>query len=230
VPCQSCSDPPCSTTERSAPSEWDVGGGEWYLRREIDINVDTAASPEVPSRLVSHSPTENPPRIGEHLSLLPIDPTAVSHPPLPRITDLTRPFWDGVASRRLMILQCQECGYLIHLPRPVCRRCFSTSIEATELSGRGTLYAYTRTLQAFHPFYVDKVPYVSAIVELVEQEGLKLTTILVDCADDSLRCGLAVEVTWTEAGPDWYLPYFRPGAEALTRTGGRKSGTGSSPK
>lgn len=140
----------------------------------------------------------------------PTNPTATSHPPLPVVTDLTRPFWDGVAERRIMILRCQDCDRFIHVPRPVCRWCLSTALVPTEVSGIGTLYAYTVTVQAFHPFFVDKLPYVSAVVELEEQEGLRLTTMLVECPEPQLRCGLPVEVVWAEAGPDFVLPYFRP--------------------
>jgi uncharacterized protein len=146
---------------------------------------------------------------GDTVITLPANATALTHPPLPIITPLTEAFWDGVAQRKLMICHCADCDHLLHPPRPVCNRCMSTNIDAKEMSGLATLYTYTVTVQVFHPFYADKVPYVLAVVELEEQPGLRLTTIVVDCPEDQLRVGLPVEVVWTEAGPDWVLPYFR---------------------
>jgi uncharacterized protein len=148
--------------------------------------------------------------LGATVITLPVNATALTHPPLPIVTSLTEPFWDGVASRKLMICHCADCNHLIHPPRPVCNRCMSTNIDIKEMSGLATLYTYTVTVQVFHPFYADKVPYVSAVVELDEQPGLRLTTIIVDCPEERLHVGLPVDVVWTEAGPDWVLPYFRP--------------------
>jgi uncharacterized protein len=136
--------------------------------------------------------------------------TDVVLPPLPLVNDLTRFFWDGIAERRLMILKCQNCGHHVHLPRPVCNRCRSIDLAPAQMSGKGSLYAYTVTVQAFHPFYVDKLPYTVAVVDLVEEAGLRLTTQIIDCPEDELRTGMPLELVWTEISPGWTLPYFRP--------------------
>lgn len=134
----------------------------------------------------------------------------VVYPPMPQLTELTRSFWAGAAAHRLMILRCQECGYYVHPPRPICRRCLSTEMAAERVSGRGLLYAYTVTTAAFHRYWADKVPYVLAIVELAEQPGLGVTTNIVDCPEELLRVGLPVEATFREAAPGLTLPLFRP--------------------
>jgi uncharacterized OB-fold protein len=137
---------------------------------------------------------------------------AVLVPPRPIITPLTKFFWDGIDERRLMILQCDECGFYVHVPRPVCRKCLSENLSASEVSGKATLYTYTVAVQAFHPFYVDKVPYTLAVVELAEQDGLRLTTQIIECPESDLKVGLPLEMVWTEVAPDITLPYFRPTA------------------
>ena len=131
-------------------------------------------------------------------------------PPLPLVSDLTRFFWDGIAERRLMILKCQNCGHHVHLPRPVCNRCRSIDLAPAQMSGQASLYAYTVTVQAFHPFYIDKLPYTVGVVDLVEEAGLRLTTQIVDCPENELRTGMPLELVWTEISPGWTLPYFRP--------------------
>ena len=107
-------------------------------------------------------------------------------------------------------IRCQSCGFYVHYPRPICNRCLSEELAPEEVSGRGTLYAYTVAVQPFHPYFVDKVPYVLAVVELEEQAGLRVTTDIVDCDEDRLKVGLAVEVTFREVAPGVTLPLFRP--------------------
>lgn len=136
--------------------------------------------------------------------------SGVLYPPLPDPDDLTRFFWEGVKQHRLLILRCQECGNYIHYPRPICNKCLSMNLAPDQASGRGTLYSYTVTMQAFHPYFVDKVPYILAVVELSEQEGLKLTTNIIDCPENRLHIGMPVEVVFREVAPGFTLPLFRP--------------------
>jgi len=133
-------------------------------------------------------------------------------PPVPVPTDVTRFFWEGVARHELLILRCQSCGHYVHHPRIVCSRCQSTDLAPEQVSGRGTLYSHTVVMQAFHPYFVDKLPYVLAVVELEEEPGLRLTTNIVDCPEDELRIGMPVEVAFTEVAPGLTLPLFRRAA------------------
>ena len=137
--------------------------------------------------------------------------TAPPLPPMPdRADPLTQFFWDAADQHRLEILRCRACGHYIHFPRPVCRFCRSTDLAPAQVSGRATLYSWTTTVQPFHPFFVDKVPYTVAVVELVEQENLRIVTALVDCEEADLTGDMPLEVTFREAAPGLTLPYFRP--------------------
>src|SRR5215216_4459194 len=97
-------------------------------------------------------------------------------PAPPGIPDdpLTSFFWDGARQRQLWIQRCQACGTYIHMPRPVCRNCQSFDLAPAQVSGKGTLYSWTQTFKAFHPFFVERVPYVIATITLAEQDGLQL--------------------------------------------------------
>ena len=64
-----------------------------------------------------------------------------------------------------------------------------------------TLYTWTIAVQPFHPFYVDRIPYIVATVELDEEPGLMFMTQLTDCTEDDLRIGMPVEVTFVELSP-----------------------------
>ena len=138
---------------------------------------------------------------------------SVAYPPMPEPTELSRPFWDGAKEHQLIIFRCRECGHHIHPPRPLCDRCLSWSVAPHPVSGRGTLFSYTVTPSAFHPYWADRVPYVVALVDLDEEAGVRLMTNLVDCPEDLLRVGLAVEVVFEERAPGFTLPVFRPAVD-----------------
>ena len=71
------------------------------------------------------------------------------------------------------------------------------------MSGRGTVFTYTVNYHPFNPAVPP--PYVIAIVELVEQVGLRFTTNIVDCPVDDVYIGMAVEVTFEQAGDAWRI-------------------------
>ena len=133
---------------------------------------------------------------------------------MPVPNDLTQFFWDGVKQHKLMILQCRACGHYIHYPRPICEACLSEDLAPKEVSGRGTLYSHTVTVQAFHPYWIDKIPYVLATIELVEQADLKMPTNIIECREDQLKVGMAMEVVFEEVAPGLTLPLFRPAQSA----------------
>jgi acetyl-CoA acetyltransferase len=76
------------------------------------------------------------------------------------------------------------------------------------VSGRATLASYTINHQPWMPGL--DVPYVIALVELVEQAGLRLTTNLVGCAPDAVRIGMPLRVTFRDVSDDVALPLFEP--------------------
>jgi hypothetical protein len=129
-------------------------------------------------------------------------------PPVPVPDRLTQFFWDAIAAGELRILRCQNCGHYVHYPRPICNRCQSTDLAPEVVSGHATLYSYTWATQAFHPYYADKLPYCIAVVELVEEPGLRLTTNIVDIPREDLVIGMALRVEFREVAPELILPIF----------------------
>ena len=131
-------------------------------------------------------------------------------PPVPVPDELTQFFWDGVARHELLILRCDRCGHYIHEPLPHCRFCLSRDLTPTKVSGRARLDTFTIIMQPSHPYFLARVPYNLAVVELEEQAGLKMVTNVVDCAEADLRVGMALEVTFRAVAPGVTLPQFRP--------------------
>jgi hypothetical protein len=127
---------------------------------------------------------------------------------LPRVTDQNRHFWEGGRDGKLQFLRCDKCGYYIHPPTPICPRCHSKSLSVTPVSGDAALYSYTVNHQAWMPG--PELPYVVAIVELPEQEGLRLTTNLVNCDLDAIAIGMPVRVTFENHDDEVWIPLFEP--------------------
>jgi len=136
--------------------------------------------------------------------------TEQPRPPMPLPDESTRFFWDAVARHELCIQRCQTCGFYIHYPKVMCRNCQSRDLAGERVSGKATLYSWTIASQPFHPFWVDKIPYTIATVELVEQPGLMFLTQVVDCPEAELEAGMPLEVTFVEMSPELTLPLFRP--------------------
>jgi uncharacterized protein len=140
-----------------------------------------------------------------------LDPHGL-YPPVPAPDELTRFFWEGVVAHRLMILRCDQCGFYVHWPRPVCNRCLSTALSPAAVSGDARLSTWTFPSQPFDPYYQANLPYALAVVELGEQENLKMVTNLVDYDRDDLRIEMPLQVTFREVAPGLTLPLFAPAA------------------
>jgi uncharacterized protein len=136
-------------------------------------------------------------------------PSAIQ-PPRPLPDEVSSPFWEACRQHRLDIQRCQDSGHYIHWPKPVCRFCLSTHLAFETVSGQATLYSYTVVNQAFHPYYLAKLPYLLATVELIEQPKLMFFTRLTDCTEDEVRIGGPMEVVYEDVAPDLTFPLFRP--------------------
>jgi uncharacterized OB-fold protein len=130
---------------------------------------------------------------------------------LPRIDDRNRFFWTSGADGRLRFLRCQDCGYFVHPPTPICPKCHSKDVAPEAVSGRATVATYTINHQPWMPGL--EPPFVVAIVEIEEQPDVRLTTNVVNCAPEDVRSGMPVTVLFEhhpDEPDDVYLPLFEP--------------------
>jgi uncharacterized OB-fold protein len=132
-------------------------------------------------------------------------PTAPPRIP-PSIDDATRAFWTGGADGELLIQWCESCERWAHPPTGACPDCDGT-LEPRPVSGQGSVFTFTVNRHQYHPDVPP--PYVIAIVELVEQPGLRFTTNIVNCPIDSVEIDMPVRVVFEPAGDAW-VPVFEP--------------------
>ena len=129
--------------------------------------------------------------------------------PLPLPDADTAPYWNAVAGHRLICQCCTACGIYAFPPVPRCPECLAPqTMEWREMSGHGTVYAYTvmhmALVRGFEP------PYIVAEVELAEQPGLRLTCNILDCAPANVRIGMPVVIAFEDRGAGVSIPQFRP--------------------
>ena len=126
---------------------------------------------------------------------------------MPQPTPESKPFFDALKERRLLIQRCEECGLGYYYPRPFCPACLSDRVEWEQASGRGKLYSFVINQRAAPGFVA---PYIIAVVEL--EEGPRMMTNLVDIEPDPelVRCEMPVEIVFDDVDDDFTLPRFRP--------------------
>jgi uncharacterized OB-fold protein len=84
-------------------------------------------------------------------------------------------------------------------------------LTAEPVSGRGTVYSFTVANREFAPGI--KPPYVVALVDLEEQESLRVVTNLVNVAAGDVRIGMGVRVLFCDLeldDEDATLAFFEP--------------------
>lgn len=126
----------------------------------------------------------------------------------PLLTKLNTAYWTAGAVGELRIQRCRACGLWQDPPTPVCRSCYSAQVIDELASGKATVATFTINHQQWSPTATPD-PYVIAIVELREQEGLRLLTNIVNCRVDEVRIGMPVRAVF-EPFEDVWLPLFEP--------------------
>ncbi|ARM16132.1 MULTISPECIES: Zn-ribbon domain-containing OB-fold protein [Rhizobium] len=127
--------------------------------------------------------------------------------PVPRPTAWSKPYWDAAREKRLIIQHCNKCSTKIMNPKQYCPNCLSDDLGWSESAGRGTVYSYSIQKRSAASPFVDKVPYVVAVVRL--DDGVQLLTNIIGERALSVQCGDTVRVAFEPiAGTDITLPVF----------------------
>lgn len=136
--------------------------------------------------------------------------TETRHPPLPRPSATSRPFWDACRRHQLVVQRCDTCGRFTFIPQTFCRHCLSRDLTWVPSSGRGRVYSYTVVWRPQTPAF--PVPYVVAIIEM--DEGYQMLSNVVGCPAEAVSIGMPVEVIFEDVSRNISLPKFRPATPA----------------
>jgi uncharacterized OB-fold protein len=122
----------------------------------------------------------------------------------PALDDENRFFWTSGEDGKLRFLRCQSCRRYLHPPVPRCPECGSRDVAPEAVSGRGEVFSFTVNHRSWDG---DPEPYAIVLVELAEQDGLRLTSNLVGHPLDDIRIGMPVQVVFEQHDLVWF-PLF----------------------
>ena len=128
--------------------------------------------------------------------------------PIPVITELNEPHWEGAKRGEFLTQRCTACGHIWFPPSPNCSSCLSGDYEWAPMAGTGTVHSFIVYHQGWLPGYREELPYNVAIVEL--DEGVRFINNIVEVDNDAIEIGMPVEVVFQEVAEDVVIPRFRP--------------------
>jgi len=144
------------------------------------------------------------------------------HGPIrPAVTPDTADFWAGCREGVLRFPRCDDCGWIVHPPRPVCPACRSRSLTPFEVAPAGVVESFTVSHTSFRADL--EAPYVLAIVQLVAAPGVRLTMRVVDVdhgdhgepgEPGGLSVGQSVRVVFDVIDDELAVPCATPTGEA----------------
>jgi len=121
---------------------------------------------------------------------------------IPVANELTRPFWDAVNEKRLVVQHCKSCNRNQYPPEAVCAQCESAqNLEWKEVKGQGHIIGYIvihdsriRRIQADQPLNM-------AVVSLDEDPHLNFLSHLPGTPVDQVPVGDPVQLIFEEVAP-----------------------------
>ena len=128
--------------------------------------------------------------------------------PLPPITKLNTPFWEGTKIGELRLQTCNECAHQWYPPSTHCPNCLSRDWEWRAVSGKGKVWSWVRFHQRYFAAFEKDLPYNVTFVEL--DEGVMMMATLRGIEDSEIRCDMPVTVAFEDATEQQSVPYFVP--------------------
>ena len=129
---------------------------------------------------------------------------------IPVPNELSKPFWDAVNERRLVIRNCTSCDLLQYPPRETCGKCrTSENLEWKEVSGKGTISSAIVIEDGRLDRRRPDQPYNLALVQLDEAPGINFYSNLPGTPVDEVPIGAAVEVYFEEVAPGQLIHEWR---------------------
>lgn len=134
-------------------------------------------------------------------------PGMIEERPLPARTEVSAPFWDGLAQCRILFQRCRACGSAQSPPDVTCLSCGAPELVWEESAGYGTLYSWTIAHPPLLPYFAARAPWPVVAVEL--EEGIRLIATIADVAPDEYEIGLPLEAAFTPEADVTLLTFKR---------------------
>lgn len=120
---------------------------------------------------------------------------------VPIADELSKPFWDAVNEKRLIVQNCTACNTLQYPPRPACRDCGSEKLEWKETSGRGHISTYVVMTDIHLEHRIPDQPFNLALITLDDDPLINFYSNLPGIPAYQVPVGAPVEVMFEEVAP-----------------------------
>ena len=129
---------------------------------------------------------------------------------IPVPDDLSKPFWDAVNERRLVLQFCSECSKLQYPPQQACQVCGSAgNLGWKEVAGKGHIASHCVIEDGRLNRRMPDQPYNLAMVTLDEDPTVNFYSNLPGTPPYKVPDGAAVEVTFEEVAPGQLIHEWR---------------------
>jgi hypothetical protein len=115
-------------------------------------------------------------------------------------------WFDGIKNGKLLLQRDPVSGRYQYYPRAHVVGAPDREPEWVEASGAATLHSFTIVRRSVHPQFASFTPFTLAIVELAE--GPRMTSWIVDVAEEELCCDMSLTVVFREIHPGLIMPCF----------------------
>ena len=122
---------------------------------------------------------------------------------IPVADDLSKPFWDAVNEKRLILQNCTDCNRLQYPPRQTCLACGSgEKLEWKEVEGKGLISTSIVIEDGRLNRRMPDQPYNLALITLDEDTSINFYSNLPGIPPYEAPIGAAVQVIFEEVAPD----------------------------
>ena len=129
---------------------------------------------------------------------------------IPVADELSKPFWDSVNKKQLVLQNCTACKKLQYPPQPACQVCGSDeSLEWKEVEGKGHIATYIVIEDGRLNRRMPDQPYNLALITLDDDPTVNFYSNLPGTPPYEVPVGAAVEATFEEVGPEQLINEWR---------------------
>lgn len=131
----------------------------------------------------------------------------------------TQEWWDATKEDKFLVRSCNDCGHRWFPPFPACAQCTSMDLGWHQIEGKGAIHSYTVVEQPILAPFVNTVPYVVAVIDLVDVANpdgtpIRVVGVLMD-DEDAVAINNPVEVVFEKSSDSEYvMPRWRVAGQA----------------
>lgn len=128
---------------------------------------------------------------------------------IPVADELSKPFWDAVNAKRLVLQHCTGCNKLQYPPQQTCQVCGKGGLVWKEVSGKGHIATYIIIEDGRLNRRMPDQPYNMALITLDEDPSINFYSNLPGTPPYKVPVGAAVEATFEEVAPGQLIHEWR---------------------